>query len=420
MKVLVIGNGGREHAITWKLSQSARIQALYVAPGNAGTAQLATNVPIAANDIPALVRFAKEQQIDLTVVGPDDTLAAGCVDEFQKAGLKIFGVEKSAARLEASKSFAKDFMIRHGIPTARYHVCGSSREAIAGLADFQYPVVIKADGLALGKGVIIARDKTEAHQAIIQIMDERKFGAAGNQVVLEEFLTGFECSVHALVDGKQYLMFPTAQDHKALYDGNRGPNTGGMGTFSPSNKLNDKLIESIKHEILDSFVRGIQADQINFRGLLFPGLMLTDSGIKVLEFNCRFGDPETQVLLPRLESDLVDLLEATIEQRLDQVSAQWRPETAVCVILASGGYPAHYETGKPMIGLEEASQMKKVTLFHAGTRLDPNGSTTTAGGRVLGVTALAETMPRAKRLAYDAVEKIEFDGRYFRTDIGSS
>jgi phosphoribosylamine--glycine ligase len=361
MKVLVIGGGGREHALAWKIRQSPRVSQVFVAPGNAGTQRIARNVPIKVTELAKLRNFAVDEQIDLTVVGPDDVLAAGAVDLFEDAGLRIFGPREEAARLESSKSFAKSFMIRHGIPTTRFARFESSPEAIESLDQFGLPVVIKADGLALGKGVIIAHDRSEAQSAIRDMLDRGRFGEAGRRIVIEEFLTGAECSVHALVDGRSYLLFPTAQDHKQLYDGNQGPNTGGMGAFSPSNKLKQAQLREIEEKILRPFVRGIQQDRLGFRGLLFPGLMLTTDGPKVLEFNCRFGDPETQALLPRLETDLVDLLEATLDQRLADVSAAWSPRASVCVVMASGGYPDKYETGRRIVGIEEAEKLDSVT-----------------------------------------------------------
>ncbi len=418
MKVLVLGSGGREHALAWKIRQSKRVTELFIAPGNAGTAGLGKNVPIKITELPELLQFAQNEKIDLTVVGPDDALAAGVVDLFQNAGLRIFGVTKAAARLESSKSFAKEFMAHHGIPTARFEAFDSSAEAKKALDQFGFPVAIKADGLALGKGVIIARNRSEAELAIEDMIDRRRFGEAGRRIVLEEFLSGRECSLHAFVDGNSYLLFPTAQDHKQLYDGNQGPNTGGMGTCSPSRWLNEEQLKEIEQTVMIPFLDGIQKDQFGFRGLLFPGLMLTAKGPRVLEFNCRFGDPEAQVLLPRLKSDLVDLLEATIDGRLRETRAEWESHAAVCVVMASAGYPGKYEIGRRIVGLKEVDELRGVTIFHAGTRLSKN-RVETAGGRVLGVTATAESLPAAKRRAYDAVEKIEFDGRYYRRDIGT-
>lgn len=415
MKILVLGSGGREHALVWKLRQSPRATALYCAPGNAGTAQLATNVPIKITEHQKLVEFAKSEGIDLTVVGPDDALAAGIVDLFQKHGLRIFGPTQSAARLESSKVFAKDFMQRHGIPTAKSGSFSDSSEAQLFCQKAKHPLVVKADGLALGKGVIIARNSWEAGLAVHEIMDARKFGDAGKQVLIEEFLEGEECSIHALVDGHSYLLFPAAQDHKRALDGDQGLNTGGMGTFSPPSKLlTPELEERVRREVLDPFIAGLKKDGLDFRGMLFPGLMITADGPKVLEFNCRFGDPETQVLLTRLESDLVDLLEATIDGRLAETKATWKAESAVCVVMASGGYPGSYASGKAITGLEQSPD--GITVFHAGTK-EENGKILTAGGRVLGVTALAGDLVAARQRAYAAVDGIQFEGRQFRRDI---
>ncbi len=415
MKILVIGSGGREHALVWKLKQSPRVSAVFCAPGNGGIAELAQCVPIKITEHDALVAFAKEQGIGLIVVGPDDALAAGIVDRFQSEGLRAFGPTQSAARLESSKVFAKEFMLRHGIPAAASGQFSSAEEAFVFAQQMSTPIVVKASGLALGKGVIIAETHAEAETAIREIMVERKFGDAGAEVVIEEFLVGEECSIHALVDGESYLMFPSAQDHKRALDGDAGLNTGGMGTFSPADKvLPPELEERVRVEVLDRFIAGLHADGLDFRGMLFPGLMLTKDGPKVLEFNCRFGDPETQVLLTRLESDLVDLLEATMDRRLAEEFASWSPEVAVCVIMASGGYPGAYTSGRTISGLEKA----QATVFHAGTRREGE-QLVTAGGRVLGVTALAATLPQAIARAYAAVGEIGFEGAQYRRDIAA-
>ena len=417
MKLLIIGGGGREHALAWKLKQSSRVSAIFCAPGNAGIAQIATCVPIKVTDHEALLKLARAEKIDLTVVGPDDVLAAGIVDLFEANGLRIFGPTKAAAQLESSKVFAKEFMQRHGIPTARSGHFSDSIEAQKFAQRMTYPIVVKADGLALGKGVIIAQDLVEAEAAIGDIMDARKFGDAGSRVVLEEFLTGEECSIHALVDGASYLLFPGAQDHKRALDGDLGPNTGGMGTFSPPAKLlTPEMEKRVRREILDPFIVGLAKDGIRYHGMLFPGLMIDADGPKLLEFNCRFGDPETQVLLPRLENDLVDLFEATIDGRLAQTTAKWSAKSAVCVVMASGGYPGDYAKGKAIEGLDAAGET--TTVFHAGTRLE-NGSVVTAGGRVLGVTALADDLAAARAQAYEAAGKIHFEGAQFRRDIAA-
>jgi phosphoribosylamine--glycine ligase len=417
MKVLVVGGGGREHALAWKLGQSESVTGVFVAPGNAGIKEFATAVTIPTDNISQLKQFALDRAIDLTVVGPDAPLADGIVDQFQQAGLKIFGPTKAAARLESSKSFAKEFMARYGIASPGFAVCDSGNQAIQAVERFGFPAVIKADGLALGKGVVIAHNLQEAQLAILRIMEERQFGDAGNRVVVEEYLQGTECSIHALVDGQNYCLFPTAQDHKALYDGNHGPNTGGMGAFSPSPKLSTADLARIERDILQPFLRGIQAEGITYQGLLFPGLMLTKRGPVVLEFNARFGDPETQALLPRLSSDLVELLEATISGRLHEVTPHWSSGASVCVVLASRGYPDRAEIGKPIVGLPEVSALKDVLVFHAGTR-EQEGRIVTSGGRVLGITAVGDSVLSARRKVYDAVGMIEFDGCYFRRDIG--
>ncbi len=415
MKVLVIGSGGREHALVWKLKQSPRVSAVFCAPGNGGIAEIAQCVPIKISDHDGLVAFAKEQGIGLIVVGPDDALAAGVVDRFQSEGLRAFGPTQSAARLESSKVFAKEFMLRHGIPAAASGQFSDAAAASAFAAQMETPIVVKASGLALGKGVIIAGTHAEADVAIREIMVERKFGEAGAEVVIEEFLEGEECSIHALVDGRSYLMFPSAQDHKRALDGDAGLNTGGMGTFSPADKvLPPELEQRVRVEVLDRFITGLHTDGLDFRGMLFPGLMLTKDGPKVLEFNCRFGDPETQVLLTRLESDLVDLLEATMDQRLGEEFASWSHDVAVCVIMASGGYPGSTVSGQAITGLENV----RATVFHAGTRREGE-HLVTAGGRVLGVTALAPTLPLAIERAYAAVGQIHFPGAQYRTDIAA-
>lgn len=417
MKLLVLGSGGREHALVWKLSQSPRVSKIYCAPGNGGTAALATNVDIGMTSLEALKDFALREKIDFTVVGPDDLLAAGIVDLFHSNGLRIFGPPASAAQLESSKSFAKRFMKRHGIPCAKSEVFFNSNDARDYCRMATYPLVIKADGLALGKGVIIAEHFQAASDAIYQIMDLKVFGAAGSSLVIEEFLEGTECSIHALVDGNSVLVFPDAKDHKRIFDGDLGPNTGGMGTVSPCPALDGDLRERIREEILDRFLKGIQAENIPFKGMLFPGLMLTKSGPKVLEFNCRFGDPETQSLLRRLKTDLLDLLEACEEGRLSSMEPQWDARAAACLILASGGYPGTYEKGKEITGIDLAESLDEVVVFHAGT-IAKHGKLWTNGGRVLGITTMGTPLSEAIEKVYQAADKIDFENQQRRNDLG--
>jgi phosphoribosylamine--glycine ligase len=417
MKILVIGSGGREHALLWKLAQSPRVTQLLCAPGNAGTALLATNHPVASSDLPGLLALAKSEQVDLTLVGPDDPLAAGIVDLFQKEGLRVFGPVAAAARLESSKSFAKGFMLRHGIPTAGSATFSDPEAALVHCRASAYPLVVKADGLALGKGVVIAQSQGEAEKAIHEIMVEKVFGDAGNTVVIEEFLTGPECSLHALIDGENYLLFPDAKDHKRALEGDQGLNTGGMGTISPSREVDLEMRRRLKVEVLEPFVKGLVADGLTFRGMLFPGLMMSPEGPKVLEFNCRFGDPETQSLMRRLKSDLLDLIDATIDGKLAAAKPVWDARAAVCIVLASGGYPGPIEKGKVISGIDEASSDPDVVVFHAGTALK-DGHVVTSGGRVLGVTALGSTLEEARVKAYSAADKIIFEGKQLRRDIG--
>lgn len=415
MKVLVVGSGGREHALAWKLAHSPRVRKVYCAPGNGGTSDVAENVALTA--IPELVAFAVREEIGLTVIGPDDALAAGAVDAFQAAGLRVFGPTASAARLESSKSFAKDFMRRHGIPTAASQEFDDFASAEAWCREARYPLVVKADGLALGKGVVIAETFAEARAALVDAMEKKVFGDAGSRVVIEEFLEGRECSLHALVDGTTALLFPDCRDHKRIGDGDTGPNTGGMGTICPTGSVDAALQARIQAEILDRFLAGIAADGLQFRGMLFPGLMLTADGPKVLEFNCRWGDPETQVLLRRLESDLVPLLEATIDGNLAGVAPEWSSGAAACVILASKGYPGPVQKGCAIEGLENLPA--GAVAFHAGTRR-VGGRIETCGGRVLGITATGTDLAGACAAAYAAADRVHFDGMQRRNDIGRS
>jgi phosphoribosylamine---glycine ligase len=419
VKLLLIGSGGREHALAWKLKQSPAVERIFCAPGNAGTVEIAENISIPATDLPRLVRFAKENAIHLTIVGPDDPLALGIVDLFMADKLRIFGPTKSAARLESSKIFAKELMRAQKIPTAQARTFSDTDEALRYCETIQFPVVIKADGLALGKGVIIAQSGDEARSTIVAMMKERRFGEAGSRIVIEEFLRGAECSLHALVDGKNYALLESARDHKRVFDGDKGPNTGGMGAFSPANNWSRQLQAQFESEIMEALLRGLAAENVTYRGLLYPGLMITGEGPRVLEFNCRFGDPETQALLPRLKSDLLPLLEATIDGKIDNCAIEWDNRAAVTVVLASAGYPGKYETGKLIGGLSEAANLCGVQVFHAGTK-QMNGAIATSGGRVLAVTALGATLGDARSRAYEAVNLIQFEGCHYRRDIALS
>lgn len=418
MKLLIVGSGGREHALAWKLKQSPAVERIFCAPGNAGTEEIGENVALKASDLPGLAHFAKENRIDLTVVGPDDPLAAGIVDLFDTEGLRVFGPTKSAARLESSKIFAKELMRQKRIPTARAAIFDREEAAAAFLRESRFPIVIKADGLALGKGVIVAKDVEEGQATLDAMMKEQRFGEAGTRLLIEECLTGSECSLHALVDGSSYRMLATARDHKRAFDGDGGPNTGGMGAFSPADNFGPELQAQFDREVMAPLLEGLRENGVNFRGLLFPGLMITADGSRVLEFNCRFGDPETQAILPRLKSDLLPLLEATIDGRLEGATIEWDERAAVTVVLASGGYPGNYDVGKPISGLETPGP-QAVHIFHAGTRRE-NGSVVTAGGRVLAVTALGDTVSAARERAYEAVSRIHFEGCHYRRDIALS
>jgi phosphoribosylamine---glycine ligase len=416
MKILIVGSGGREHALAWKLSQSSGAECIFCAPGNAGTADFAENVAISTSDLETLASFAKQNRIDLTVIGPDDPLAAGIVDLFAVEKLRAFGPTKSAARVEASKIFAKELMRAQKIPTAEARMFSDSDEAFRYCERIKFPVVIKADGLALGKGVIIARDAAMARSAIDEMMNQARFGEAGRRIVIEEFLRGTECSLHALVHGSSYRLLESARDHKRALDGDQGPNTGGMGAFSPANNWDNKLQSQFETEIVQPLLRGLLHERVEFRGLLYPGLMITSEGARVLEFNCRFGDPETQALLPRMKSDLLPLLNATIDGNLSQFSIDWDTRAAVTIVLASAGYPGKYEIGKTISGLEEAAKLEDVQIFHAGTKRT-DGEVKTAGGRVLAVTALGLTLQAARAQAYEAVSRIHFENCHYRRDI---
>ncbi|GIW72362.1 MAG: phosphoribosylamine--glycine ligase [Planctomycetota bacterium] len=418
MKVLVVGSGGREHALAWKIAASPLVSALYCAPGNGGTAQLGDNVPIAATDVQELYKFAKQNRIDLTVVGPEAPLAAGLVDRFTAGGLKAYGPGARAARLEASKVFAKQLMRRHTIPTADHRVFTHPRELRAHLQRAELPLVLKADGLAGGKGVFVCHTPEEAEAAVAALMERRVFGTAGEQVVVEEFLAGQEVSVHALTDGRTLAVLEDARDYKRLKTGDEGPNTGGMGAYSPTELLQGGGFAAVEQQVLVPAVHGMRREGCELRGTLYAGLMLTPGGPRVLEFNVRFGDPEAQVLLPRLRSDLVPLLLAVIEGRLEEQQLDWDPRPAVTVVMAAAGYPGEVRRGLPIAGLAEAGALPDVYVFHAGTRLEPGGEVRTDGGRVLAVTALGPSRAAARERAYEAVRRIRFEGAIYRTDIG--
>lgn len=417
MKVLVVGGGGREHAIVWKLKTSPGVDALHCAPGNGGIAELAHCHPVDAMDIPGMVTLAKQLAIDLVMVAPDDPLAAGMVDAMDAAGIRAFGPVGSAAILEASKSFSKDLMKRYGIPTAAYEVFDDLVSALSWLRSQRMPIVVKADGLALGKGVLICKTLEEAEDAVRSILSEGRFGKAGSRVVIEECLTGPEVTVLAFTDSKTMLPMASSQDHKRAYDNDEGPNTGGMGTFSPSPLYTEELADWCMTHIYLPTMHAMNQEGRPFRGVIYFGLMLTPDGPKVIEYNARFGDPETQVILPRLNNDLLELFLAIIEERLDEITLSWRPDSAVCVVMASGGYPNAYSKGLPIEGLQAAAQVPEVTVFHAGTRRQGEALLTN-GGRVLGVTALGKDMEQARKRAYEGVSRIRFEGSFCRTDIG--
>ena len=420
MRVLIVGGGGREHAIAWKVAKSPKVERIYCAPGNAGIAQVAECVDIGGREIDRLVEFAKEKKVDLTVVAPDDPLAAGAVDAFEAAGLRAFGPRKNAAILEGSKAFSKDLMKKYGIPTAAYETFDSADKALAYLETADMPIVLKADGLALGKGVLICSTLEEAKDGVRSLMMDKQFGSAGNRIVIEEFMTGREVSVLSFVDGRTIRMMTSAQDHKRAKDGDQGLNTGGMGTFSPSPFYTEEIDAFCREHIYQPTVDAMRAEGREFKGVIFFGLMLTDKGPRVLEYNARFGDPETQVVLPRMRNDLVDVLEACIDGTLDQVELEFEDNAAVCVVLASEGYPEHYEKGYRISGLEKFSDEDEYYVFHAGTKSDQNGDVITNGGRVLGVTALGGSLKEARANAYQAAEWVEFENKYMRGDIGKA
>jgi phosphoribosylamine--glycine ligase len=417
MKVLVVGGGGREHALVWKIAQSPKATKIYCAPGNAGISEQATIVPIKANDLNSLLDFALKEKIDLTVVGPEDPLTQGIVDLFESKGLSIFGANRKAAEIEGSKAFAKEIMKKYYIPTAFYEIFDSRNEAIQYIRRQGAPIVVKADGLAAGKGVMVCNTVEEAIQSVDKIMVEKIFGEAGNRIIIEEYLVGEEASYIAFTDGKTILPMASSQDHKSIFDGDQGLNTGGMGAYSPAPVVTDAVHEKIIEKILRPIIYGLEEEGRTYKGVLYAGLMIHDGYPKVLEFNARFGDPETQPVLMRMKGDIVPILEACMKGTLSQHRIEWDSRPSVCVVMASKGYPGDYEKGKIIRGLKEVSQMEGVFVFHAGTTIK-EGQMITNGGRVLGVTGLGEDIPRAIEKTYQAVKKISWDGVHYRTDIG--
>ncbi len=418
MKVLVIGGGGREHAICWKLSKSPKVDELYCAPGNAGIAEVAKCVDIGVMDFEKMADFAKKEAFDLIVVGPDDPLAGGIVDVLEEKGLRVSGPRKNAAILEGSKAFSKDLMKKYGIPTAAYETFDTPEAALKYLETAPVPIVLKADGLALGKGVLICNTREEAKEGVKTLMLDKQFGHAGDRIVVEQFMTGREVSVLSFVDGKTIKIMTSAQDHKRAKDGDQGLNTGGMGTFSPSPFYTPEVDEFCKKHIYQATVDAMKAEGREFKGIIFFGLMLTADGPKVLEYNARFGDPETQVVLPRMKNDIVDVFEACVDGTLDQIDLQFEDNAAVCVVLASDGYPEHYEKGKKITGLENFKDKDGYYVFHAGSKFDAEGNILTNGGRVLGVTATGKDLKEARANAYKATEWVNFENKYMRHDIG--
>lgn len=418
MKVLIVGSGGREHAIAWKVAQSPKVDKIYCAPGNAGIAEYAECVPISAMEFDKLAAFAKEHEVDLTVIGMDDPLVGGIVDVFEAQGLRVFGPRKNAAILEGSKAFSKDLMKKYGIPTAAYETFDTPEAALKYLETAPVPIVLKADGLALGKGVLICNTREEAKEGVKTLMLDKQFGHAGDRIVVEQFMTGREVSVLSFVDGKTIKIMTSAQDHKRAKDGDQGLNTGGMGTFSPSPFYTPEVDEFCKKHIYQATVDAMKAEGREFKGIIFFGLMLTADGPKVLEYNARFGDPETQVVLPRMKNDIVDVFEACVDGTLDQIDLQFEDNAAVCVVLASDGYPEHYEKGKKITGLENFKDKDGYYVFHAGSKFDAEGNILTNGGRVLGVTATGKDLKEARANAYKATEWVNFENKYMRHDIG--
>lgn len=414
MRILVVGGGGREHAICWKLNNESNVEKIYCAPGNAGISNVAECIDIGDSDIENLLKFAKENQIDLTIVGPEIPLVAGIVDAFEKEGLKIFGPNKKCAQLEGSKSFSKDFMIRHNLPTAKYKEYTDLDEAISEIDSFGYPVVIKADGLAAGKGVVIPENREDAITTLKEMMSDKKFGKAGDKIVVEEFLNGIETSILAFVDNDTIVPMVSSKDHKKVFEGEAGLNTGGMGTFSPSEIYTDELAKEVQEKILDKTLEGFKKDNLNYKGILFVGLMITEDGPKILEYNVRFGDPETQSVLFRLDTDLNKIISAILDNNLKNIEINYSKEEAICVMLTSGGYPESYEKGKVISGLENLDS--DIVVFHSGTKFD-NENIVTNGGRVIGITAKGKTVKEAGEKVYENIKKINFEGMHYRKDI---
>ncbi len=420
MKILVVGSGGREHALCWKIAQSKKVDKIYCAPGNAGVAEVAECVAIGAMEFEKLADFAQEKEIDLTVIGMDDPLVGGVVDVFEERGLRIFGPRKNAAILEGSKAFSKDLMKKYNIPTAAYENFDDAEKALAYLETASFPIVLKADGLALGKGVLICNTLEEAKEGVKSIMMDKAFGSAGNQMVIEEFMTGREVSVLSFVDGNTIKIMTSAQDHKRAMDGDQGLNTGGMGTFSPSPFYTEEIDEFCQKYIYQATVDAMKAEGREFKGIIFFGLMLTEKGPRVLEYNARFGDPETQVVLPRMKNDIVEVFEACVDGTLDQIELEFEDNAAVCVVLASAGYPLKYDKGLPISGLDTFKDKDSYFVFHAGTKFNEEGTIVTNGGRVLGVTATGATLKEARANAYEATNWVTFDNKYCRSDIGKA
>ncbi|MDE6566416.1 MAG: phosphoribosylamine--glycine ligase [Lachnospiraceae bacterium] len=419
MKVLIVGSGGREHAIAWSVSQSSKVEQIYCAPGNGGIREIAECVDIGAMEFDKLADFAEEQKIDLTIIGMDDPLVGGVVDVFEERGLRVFGPRKNAAIIEGSKSFSKDLMKKYNIPTCHYETFHSPEEALIYLENCEYPVVLKADGLALGKGVLICQTQSEAEAGIATLMLDKQFGDAGNTVVIEDFMTGREASVLCFCDGTHIAPMTSAQDHKRAKDGDQGLNTGGMGTFSPSPFYTPEIQKICEEQIYQPTMDAMKAEGRDFIGILFVGLMMTEDGPKVLEYNARFGDPEAQVVLPRMKNDIIDVINACIDGKLDQINLEFEDNAAVCVVLASDGYPEHYEKGKPITFSEDFNKQDGYYAFHAGTKVE-DGELVTSGGRVIGITAKGKTLQQARENAYQATKWVSFENKYMRNDIGKA